>query len=82
MSRATALGALKENSNRQKRRSHVATETSETDLKQRADKHLGTKFRQRGIPLYLAFLIGRAKSTLNYAISQLFAHEQIPFSLH
>ena len=33
--------------------------TSETDPKQCADKHLGTKFRKRGNPLYLAFLIGR-----------------------
>jgi hypothetical protein len=32
--------------------------TSETDLKQCVDKHLGTKFRQRENPLYLAFLIG------------------------
>jgi hypothetical protein len=30
----------------------------------------------------LAFLIGRTKSALNYAISRFFAHEQIPFSLH
>jgi hypothetical protein len=30
--------------------------------------------RQRGNPLYLAVLIGRTKSTLNYAISRLFAH--------
>jgi hypothetical protein len=28
--------------------------TSETNPKQCADKHLGTKFRQRGNPLYLA----------------------------
>jgi hypothetical protein len=27
-------------------------------IKQRADKHLGTKFRERGISLYLAVLIG------------------------
>ena len=30
----------------------------------------------------LAFLIGRTKSTLNYAILRFRAHEQIPFSLH
>src|SRR5258706_4675708 len=46
--------------------------TSETDLKQCADKNLGTKFRKRGNPLYLAFLIGRAKSTL-CAFLRLFA---------
>lgn len=33
-----------------------------------ADKNLGTKFRERGNSLYLAVLIGRTKSTLNYAI--------------
>src|SRR5450631_655129 len=31
--------------------------TSETDQKQCADKNLGTKFRQRGNPLYLAILL-------------------------
>jgi hypothetical protein len=33
--------------------------TSETDLKQCADKNLGTKFRQRGNPLYLAIQTSR-----------------------
>jgi hypothetical protein len=74
MSRATALGALKQNDNRKKRRSLVSTGASETDLKQCADRNLGTKFRKRGNPLYLAVLIGRTKSTLNYAISRLFTH--------
>jgi hypothetical protein len=31
----------------------------ETDPKQCADKHLGTTFRKRGNPLYLAVVIGR-----------------------
>ena len=60
MSRATALGALKENDNRKKAPLAHLDGTSETDLKQCADKNLGTKFRKRGSPLYLAFLIGRA----------------------
>ena len=68
LSRATALGALKENDNRKKRRSLISMERRSIDPKQCADKHLGTKFRKLGNPLYLAFLIGRAKSTLNYAI--------------
>ena len=38
-----------------------------TDLKQCADKNLRTKFRERSNSLYLAFLIGRAKSTPSYA---------------
>src|ERR1700738_2265731 len=54
MSRATALGALKKNDNRKKRRSLISTGASETDLKQCADRNLGTKFRKRGNPLYLA----------------------------
>jgi hypothetical protein len=45
MSRATAFGALKQNDNRKKRRSLISTVTSETDLKQCADKNLGTKCR-------------------------------------
>ena len=68
LSRATALGALKENDNRKKRRSLISMERRRIDPNQCADKHLGAKFRKRGNPLYLAFLIGRAKSTLNYAI--------------
>ena len=68
LSRATALGALKENDNRKKRRSLISMERRRIDPKQCADKHLGTKFRKRGNPLYLAFLIGRTKSTLNYDI--------------
>jgi hypothetical protein len=56
-SRATALGALKENQKlEQAPRSHLERK-SEIDLKQCADKSLGTKFRKRGNPLYLAFLI-------------------------
>jgi hypothetical protein len=33
--------------------------TSDIYLKQCADKYLGTEFRKRGNPLYLAVLIGR-----------------------
>jgi hypothetical protein len=54
MSRATALGALTENDNWKKRRSLISTERRKTDPNQCADKHLGTKFRERGNPLYLA----------------------------
>ena len=54
-SRATALGALKTN---EKMASSAATLTStgvgRAAQKQRADKHLGPKVRQRGNPLYLA----------------------------
>jgi hypothetical protein len=53
-SRATALGALKENDNGEKAPLADLDGTSETDQKQCADKHLGTKFRKRGNPLYLA----------------------------
>ncbi|MGA7804699.1 hypothetical protein, partial [Bradyrhizobium sp.] len=42
------------NDNREKRRSPRLDATSKTDLKQCADKHLGTPFRTRGNPLYLA----------------------------
>ncbi|WP_423959909.1 hypothetical protein [Bradyrhizobium sp.] len=78
MSQAMALGALKQNDNWEKRRSPRLDETSKTDLKQCADKYLVTPFRKRGNPLYLAFLIGRSKSTLNYAIFN-FSHMRISF---
>jgi hypothetical protein len=45
---------LIENDNRKKCRSLISTERRKTDPKQCADKHLGTKFRRRGNPLYLA----------------------------
>jgi hypothetical protein len=48
MSRATALGALKKNDNRKKAPLAHLDGTSETDLKQCADKNLGPKVRQRG----------------------------------
>ncbi len=76
--RATALGALKTNDNRIKARLADRNGTSDNDLKQCADRHLGTKFRKRGDPLYLAVLIGRTRSTLNYAILRLFAHKNAP----
>ncbi|MGA7808667.1 hypothetical protein [Bradyrhizobium sp.] len=57
MSQAMALGALKQNDNREKRRSPKFDETSKTDLKQCADKYLGTPFRKRGNPLYLAITL-------------------------
>jgi hypothetical protein len=44
MSQAPALGALKKNDNRKKAPLAHLDGTSETDLKQCADKHLGTKF--------------------------------------
>jgi hypothetical protein len=46
---------LKENNNQKKAPLTRLKETSESDLKQCADKNLGTKFRKRGNPLYLAF---------------------------
>ena|SRR6266702_5795125 len=49
--------------------------------KQCADKNLGTKFRQRGNSLYLAFLIGRAKSTHSYAFFRFLRTSSAPFSL-
>ena len=45
--------------NRNKRRSLFRDVLTYADLKQCADKNLGTKFRQRGNSLYLAVLIGR-----------------------
>jgi hypothetical protein len=57
MSWATALGALKEKYNWKKAPLANLDGMSETDTKQCADKHLGTKFRQRGNPLYLAVLL-------------------------
>ena len=62
-----------------KRRSLISTETSAIDLKQCADKNLGTKFRKRGNPLYLAFLIGRTKSTLNYDILRFLQTSSAPY---
>ena len=64
-----ALEVLKENNNQKNTPLTRLKETSESDLKQCADKNLGTKFRKRGNPLYLAFLIGRPMSTTYYDIS-------------
>ena len=50
-------------------------------IKQRADKHLGTKFRERGISLYLAFLIRPLKSRCSFAFLRSTVHRHPPFSL-
>jgi hypothetical protein len=71
MSRATALGALKENDNRKKAPLADLDGTSETDLKQCADKYLGTKFRKRRNPLYLA-IHGRSSGAQGQLRSTLF----------
>jgi hypothetical protein len=47
-----------------------------------ADNLLQAKRRANEVRFILPFLIGRTKSTLNYDILRLFAHAQIPFSLH
>ena len=62
-SRPTALGALKRKRQLEKAPLAYLDGTSKTDQKQCADKALGTTFRQRGNSLYLAFLIGRTKSS-------------------
>jgi hypothetical protein len=74
--RATPLGPLKTKKEVSEAPTPHLTDSNEPLEKQCADKNLGTKFRQRGNSLYLAFLIGRAKSTHSYAF--LFELQPLP----
>jgi hypothetical protein len=76
--RAMALGPLQTKEKRQQRPRHTLPHNERARQKQCADRNLGTKFRQRGNSLYLAFLIGRAKSTHSYAFLRLFELQPLP----
>ena len=78
-SRATPLGPLKTKQEIPKAPPPHLTGSNRAAQKQCADKNLGTKFRQRGNSLYLAFLIGRAKSTPSYAFLRLLQTSSAPY---
>ena len=61
--RTMALGPLRIKKIHPKRRRRTSQRQNRSAQKQCADKNLGTKFRQRGISLYLAVLIGRVFCT-------------------
>lgn len=63
----------------QQRPRHTSPRKERARQKQCADKNLGTKFRQRGNSLYLAFLIGRARSTPSYAFLRVLQTSSAPY---
>lgn len=67
--------------NRFKSRPRIATSCRDLLKKQRADRLSGAWRRQRGNPLYLAFLIRPLKSRCSFAFLRSTFHRRLPFSL-
>jgi len=77
--RATPLGPLETKKKVSEAPPPHLTGSNRAAKKQCADKNLGTKFRKRGNSLYLAVLVGRAKSTPSYAFLRLLQTSSAPY---